>query len=224
VGMLTLLCIVVVFGAHSLIDWTWYVPGVACVALLCAGWLVGRAEPGAQQRGASARARMAWSRVRIAAAGAVALAALLSTWAQWQPQRAEESRAQALALAEQGRLWAAQGAARSAVSRDPLSAEALFALADLQQASGDPTLARATLQRAVRLQPSNPNTWLELARHDLTRSPRAALTELQAAIFLNPQSIAQEAISGPAAQRESIEIYNDYIQVLRANGMGSASS
>jgi len=225
VGMLTLLCIVVVFGAHSLIDWTWYVPGVACVALLCAGWLVGRAEPGEQQRGgASARARTAWSRARIAAAGAVVLAALLSTWAQWQPQRAEESRAQALALAEQGRLWAAQGAARSAVSRDPLSAEALFALADLQQASGDPSRARATLQRAVRLQPSNPNTWLELARHDLTSSPRAALTELQAAIFLNPQSIAQEAISGPAAQRESIEIYNDYIQALRANGVGPASS
>ena len=27
VGMLCMLCMVVVFGAHSLIDWTWYVPG-----------------------------------------------------------------------------------------------------------------------------------------------------------------------------------------------------
>jgi O-Antigen ligase len=42
IGMLAMLCIVVVFGIHSLADWTWYVPGDACVALLCAGWLAGR--------------------------------------------------------------------------------------------------------------------------------------------------------------------------------------
>ena len=41
VGLLSMLCIVVVFGVHSLIDWSWYVPGDACVALLCAGWLAG---------------------------------------------------------------------------------------------------------------------------------------------------------------------------------------
>ena len=46
VGMLCMLCVVVVFGVHSLIDWTWYVPGDACVALLCAGWLAGRGELG----------------------------------------------------------------------------------------------------------------------------------------------------------------------------------
>ncbi len=27
--MLSMLCVVVVFGAHSLVDWTWYVPGNA---------------------------------------------------------------------------------------------------------------------------------------------------------------------------------------------------
>src|SRR6185312_7477969 len=42
IGMLAMLCVVVVFGVHSLADWTWYVPGDACVALLCAGWLAGR--------------------------------------------------------------------------------------------------------------------------------------------------------------------------------------
>ncbi len=42
IGMLSMLCVVVVFGTHSLVDWTWYVPGNACVALLCAGWLAGR--------------------------------------------------------------------------------------------------------------------------------------------------------------------------------------
>ena len=42
IGMLSMLVLVVVFGLHSLIDWTWYIPGDACVALLCAGWLAGR--------------------------------------------------------------------------------------------------------------------------------------------------------------------------------------
>jgi hypothetical protein len=42
IGLLTMLCVVVAFGVHSLVDWTWYVPGDACVALLCAGWLAGR--------------------------------------------------------------------------------------------------------------------------------------------------------------------------------------
>ena len=42
IGMLSMLCLVVVFGVHSLVDWTWYVPGDAFVALLCAGWLAGR--------------------------------------------------------------------------------------------------------------------------------------------------------------------------------------
>ena len=42
IGMLAMLCIVIVFGVHSFADWTWYVPGDAFVALLCAGWLAGR--------------------------------------------------------------------------------------------------------------------------------------------------------------------------------------
>ena len=49
VGMLSMLCLVVVFGIHSLADWTWYVPGNACVALLCAGWLAGRGPLGATE-------------------------------------------------------------------------------------------------------------------------------------------------------------------------------
>ncbi len=40
--MLSMLCGVVVFGVHSFVDWTWYVPGDAFVALVCAGWLAGR--------------------------------------------------------------------------------------------------------------------------------------------------------------------------------------
>lgn len=50
VDLLAMFAIVFVFGAHSLVDWTWFVPGTACVGLLCAGWLAGRRPLGPQQR------------------------------------------------------------------------------------------------------------------------------------------------------------------------------
>ena len=34
--------VVIVFGVHSAIDWTWYVPGNAVPALLCAGFVASR--------------------------------------------------------------------------------------------------------------------------------------------------------------------------------------
>ena len=41
-GLLTLLAVVVIFGIHSAVDWTWFVPGLAVPVLVCAGWLAGR--------------------------------------------------------------------------------------------------------------------------------------------------------------------------------------
>jgi hypothetical protein len=50
-GLLTLFAVVVTFGVHSAIDWTWFVPGTALPALACAGWLAGRAgSPGDERR------------------------------------------------------------------------------------------------------------------------------------------------------------------------------
>jgi O-antigen ligase len=242
IGLLSMLCLVVVFGAHSLVDWTWYVPGDACVALICAGWLAGRGPlatiPGAARTGARGAAdsapsdlvgarRWAWRPgepgfARTAVAGLVIVAALLAAWSEWQPQRSEEARQEALALLATNPA-AARSAANTAVSRDPLSAEALFTLANVQKLAGQRAEARATLQRAVRLQPSNPQTWLELARFDLPDEPKMALGEFQAAIYLDPESIAPEAISPPNGQPESIEIYNDYIQALRMSATRSTS-
>ncbi|MCW2970940.1 MAG: hypothetical protein JWO23_2067 [Solirubrobacterales bacterium] len=232
IGMLSMLCLVVVFGAHSLIDWTWYVPGCAVAALLCAGWLAGRgslsaafAAPASGRGPAGGEAarrpdgrhplvvavqRLGY--VRVSLAGAVIVAALLAAWSQWQPQRSEDARQQALALLARNPRAAAD-AANAAVSRDPLSAEALMTLAKVQQVSGQPAAAHATLERAVRLQPSNPQTWLALGRDDLSTNPRAAVQELQAAIYLNPESVAPEAL---AKERQAVEIHNDYIQALRA--------
>jgi Tfp pilus assembly protein PilF len=242
IGMLSMLCLVVVFGAHSLIDWTWYVPGNACVALLCAGWLAGRGElvatPAEGDISASASPRprprkagaavpgspAAWrwpeawpqpSRTRAAVAGAVIVAALLATWSQWQPQRSEEAAQQADAQLKAHHEAAAFAAAASAVSRDPLSIWALFTLANVQSGAGQPRLAQATLEKAVRIQPSNPQAWLALGRYEIQDGDAAgAVGALQAAVYLNPAWISAEAIAD--GRRTAIETQNDYIEALRA--------
>ena len=225
IGMLSMLCLVVVFGVHSLVDWTWYVPGDAFVALLCAGWLAGRGALSAR-RGDTGVTRSLRTIAPMSAGVAVAavIAALLAAWSQWQPQRSVDASQQALNLLA-ANPHGALAKAQTAVARDPLSAQALVTLSTIQHDTGQPALAKATLQRAVRLQPSNPQTWLALARYDLSSEPAIALKELQAAIYLNPESIAPEAVAPPYPNSESVEIYNDYVQALRATGAtGSAGS
>jgi cytochrome c-type biogenesis protein CcmH/NrfG len=216
IGMLSMLCLVVVFGAHSLIDWTWYVPGNACVALLCAGWLAGRGELVAAPAGGDVLPSAPTpSYTRAAVAGAVVVAALLAMWSQWQPQRSEEAAQQADAQLKAHHEAAAFAAADSAVSRDPLSIWALFTLANVHSGAGEPRLAQATLEKAVRIQPSNPQTWLALGRYELEDGDAAgAVGALQAAIYLNPAWISAEAIAD--GRRAAIETQNDYIQALRA--------
>jgi O-Antigen ligase len=237
IATLSMLCLVVVFGVHSLVDWTWYVPGDAIVALLCAGWLAGRGplEGAARDRRAGEemfteetpgrrRSLREVSPMNAAVACAAVIAALLAAWVQWQPQSSENASQEALSLLASDTDRAGT-AARTGVARDPLSVQALFALAAVQQATGQPALARATLQHAVRLQPSNPETWLRLGEYDLATDRsnagateaqgggRAAVSELGAAIYLNPESISAEAVA--AGNPEAIAIQNDYVEALR---------
>jgi tetratricopeptide (TPR) repeat protein len=213
----------VVFGAHSFIDWTWYVPGDAFVALICAGWLAGRgpllagAQAGATQRLTPRRG--APGQLRLALAAAAVAAALLIAWNQWQPKRSEEAinRVDAELTSDPA---AALADAHSAVSEDPLSNQALVTLAEVQKAAGQTADARATLQKAVRLQPSNPETWLALARFDLVGNPTASAKEFEASIYLDPQSISAEAIAD--GDPKAIEVHNDYLQALRASMAAAA--
>ena len=62
IGMVTLLAVVVTYAVSSLIDWTWFIPGVTVPALVCAGWLAGRGplsdgEPAVDVRPAATSAR-----------------------------------------------------------------------------------------------------------------------------------------------------------------------
>ncbi|MGA9283839.1 MAG: O-antigen ligase family protein [Solirubrobacteraceae bacterium] len=217
IGMLTMLCIVIVFGVHSFADWTWYVPGNAFVALLCAGWLAGRGSlpagsltaPAGSPEAAGAKVPRERLKapslgrlgpVRVGIAVAVVVGALLAAWTEWQPQRSVDASENALVLLPHNPV-AARSAAQAAVERDPLSAQALFTLSAVQKATGESSLARATLQKAVQLQPSNPQTWLTLGQYDMSSNPREAVSELRAAVYLDPLSIP---------------IQNAYVEALRA--------
>jgi hypothetical protein len=225
-GMLTMLCIVIVFGVHSFADWTWYVPGDALVALLCAGWLAGRgalppgnlAAPAGSRGAASATGETTGhlrvpsahelGPLRIGIAVAVVVGALLAAWTEWQPQRSVDASEQALVLLPHNPV-AARAAAQAGVGRDPLSAQALFTLSAVEHATGESALARGTLQKAVQMQPSNPQTWLKLGQYDMASNPRAAVGELRAAVYLDPESVA---------------IQNAYVEALRAAPPASAQN
>jgi Flp pilus assembly protein TadD len=226
IGMLSMLCLVVVFGVHSTIDWTWFVPGDACVALVCAGWLAGRGPLAATAATDRSTAGRRWvtggaggasfseiGPLRLGVAAAVVVAALLAAWAQWQPQRSADASQEALSLSAT-KPAAALTAAQNAVNYDPVSAEALFTLSTIQQHAGQSALARSTLVRAVHLQPSNPQTWKALGEYDLQNGrPAEALNELRATVYLNPLAVAP--LAEIQYDPELLAIQNAYIEALR---------
>jgi len=194
VGMATLLAVCVVFGVHSFIDWTWFVPGNAILALLCAGWLAGRGpadEPIARRTTARLAVREPW---RIGLGVAAVAVALVAAWASWQPQHAVAEGSDALATAEAGHFPQARQQIARAQRTNPLSVDLLFQQAAIERADGNTAGARSALQQAVRKQPANPATWLALAEFELNegRKPQA-LSAVGSALYLDPRS--QEAIS-----------------------------
>jgi tetratricopeptide (TPR) repeat protein len=210
VGLLTLVAVVVVFGVHSFVDWTWFVPANAAVALLAAGWVAGRGPLGREPAdarshgGLGARLR-AGLRERPRAAGAVvvALIALACTWTVWQPLRSDAIGQDAIATLDTGDADAARAQAQAARDRNPLSVDPLFALSAIESAAGRKFAARAALEQAVRLQPANPDTWLRLAQFelDVLDRPRVAMTAIRPALYLDPRSSDAVAVF-LAAQRQ----------------------
>lgn len=178
-GLLTMLAVVITFGAHSAIDWTWFVPGTAVPALMCAGWLAGRG-PSAGGVGRLVSRRRLVDSPGIGAAGIVIVAVtLLCVWAVSQPLRAENANDAAIAAFSAGDTKAAIDDARTAAARDPLTVDPLFQLAAMYTAIGDRQAARDELLAATRRQPQNPQTWLQLGELYLQQhQPSSALGPL----------------------------------------------
>jgi hypothetical protein len=195
VGLLTLFSIVVVFAAHSFVDWTWFVPGNAVVALLCAGWLAGRGPllPEPLPGGGSLRDRIrAGLRIPLRAglAAAAVVVALIAAWTTWQPLRSQNAMDDALAALESKNINAARSDAQAAEDRNPLAVEPLFVRSVVEQQAGDTVAARRVLENAVQLQPTNSEPWLRLADFDLNvlHDPAQAKAALGPALYLDPRS------------------------------------
>ena len=202
IGLITMTSVVVVFGVHSLIDWTWFVPANAVVALLCAGWVAGRAPlrerlshpPGADSRPPSRPGR-GWrlsslrsSRISLAAAVGVLVVGVVASWASLQPVRAAHAEDGALTSLSLGDYGAAAREAHAAARRNPLSLDPLWQLAFIADARGDKRAASQALERAARMQPANAEAWRRLGRYRLSvlEEPKSALEAFQAAYYLDP--------------------------------------
>jgi hypothetical protein len=207
VGVVTLAVVVLVFAVHSAVDWTWFVPGNAAVALLAAGWVAGRGPlrsrlapaPAATAAGPAPsswapRGRLArWRsapRGRMLAAALVGLLALATAWTAYQPVRARHAGDAALDRLAAGNPEAAAEIAGIAARRNPLSVDPLFELAVIEQARGRLPEAAAALEKAVAMQPQNAETWRRLGRLRLSAlgQPGPALKAFQAAYYLDPAS------------------------------------
>ncbi|MBV9000986.1 MAG: O-antigen ligase family protein, partial [Solirubrobacterales bacterium] len=188
-GLLTLFALVLIFGIHSAIDWTWFFPGVAVSALVCAGWLAGRG-PLAQPIGrSSARRHLTRAPAAAALTAAIAAAAIFAAWVIWQPLRSANADAAANVAAIKSETSPALADARTAASVDPVATQPLWELAAIYEAAGDLSAARSELLKAVSVAPSNPQTWSQLAAFDLGHhQPRLAGSELHRASELDPSN------------------------------------
>lgn len=209
-GLLTALVVVLVFGLHSAIDWTWFIPGVTVPALICAGWLAGRGPPGRVDTRSSPPLRLAGARLhevqplRLAGVAAITALALVCAWMIWQPLRSDDADQASLNALATGHPKLALNEANAAFERDPVSVEPLWNLAAIYGTLGRRTTAEAELVKAVRLQPSNASTWLQLAEFDLQLGrPRAALPVLEAALYLDP--FFPETLSAVAQARAQLQ-------------------
>jgi len=216
IGLLTLVAIVLIFAMHSLVDWTWFVPANAIIALIAAGWVAGRgplraaadrdpriaAGPIAQRLRAGLR-----EPARAIAAGAVVLIALVAAWTTWQPLRSEDAVQDSGAALQRGDLAEAREQALAARDRNPLSLDPLFALNVVEFAAGRNFAARRALEAAVRLQPENPQAWLQLAEFELNelRRPAVALAAIRPALYLDPRSADAVAVFLTAKRKASAQ-------------------
>ncbi len=202
-GLATMAVVVVTFVVHSAVDWVYFIPGEAAIALLCAGWVAGRGPwREALEPGRASAARLARSPLAAAGAAAAIAIALVVAWSQWQPLRSEQAAtAGSIAVGNADvELAAGQRAAArrqlviarrdeaAAIARDPLDITPLVDLAGAYNAAGRRALAQLTLERAVALQPSNAASWFNLWLLDssIPRYEKLANQALAAAYQLDP--------------------------------------
>ncbi len=198
-GLFTLATVVLVFGLHSLVDWTWFIPGDAVLALACAGWLAGRGPLLGPVGRIGWRQPLTRSPVGAMASLAVATLTVVAAWGIVQPLRSADADSAAIGALARGDAAAALVDARQAATADPLALEPLYDLSAIYTARDDLRAAREELLDAVALQPENPSPWQVLGGFDLDRhDPGRALPEIERALALDPRSREVQALLAAA--------------------------
>ena len=203
-GLFTLLSVVVIFGVSSLIDWTWFVPGVAVPALAAAGWLAGRGPiaadraqtaPERTERTTAPASRLALTPGRLAGATGIGVALLVAGFFVWQPLHSADLFGSAINEMGRGDAAAALADARGAADSDPVSIDPLLEESAIYTAMGNEAAARGALVQATSLQPENPQPWVQLGQFDLqAHQIQLAVGELETAHRL-------DLASGPISQQ-----------------------
>ena len=203
-GLAALALVAVVFGIHSALDWTWFVPAIAITGLFAAGWVAGRGPLGASATAGDVppleATRVSLPRGRrlhrrLAGALALSVVAALAVLAVAAPWRAQQKGGEALRLLSDGNYSEARAAANRAKELNPLSIEPYFELAAIAQASGRKRAGLGALQQAVQVVPASAEAWRRLGDYYLAgfSDPERALPVLRAALFLDPLSEATRA-------------------------------
>ena len=218
VAMAALALAAIVFGLHSAIDWTWFVPGPAVMAIAVAGYVAGRGAapqplgmPAAVVAGGPSieqtvrLPRMPHFQLRLPPrprterlipALLVLAVASVAAWASYQPYRGDSANNRALNLLSQGKLAQAQQKAEQSASIDPVSVRPLWTEAGVAVAQHNLRKAEILFQRAIFDQPSNPEAWVRLAQFELYRNnrPSEALAIINGALYLDPHSAPAQTV------------------------------
>jgi hypothetical protein len=218
-GMAALAVVVLVFGVHSFIDWTWFIPANAVAAMICAGWVVARPPlrdrlhdegptgivAAAERVGVLPASRRFTVTERLAAwqpspyrsllAVAVLGIGMATCWSIVQPLRADHAGDAVIHRLEAGAYGAAANIAQIAQRRNPLSVEPWYLLAGARSAQGDQKGTVLALVEAVKTQPSNADAWRRLGEYelDVLGDARGALAAFQAAYYLDPRGIGTQS-------------------------------
>jgi O-Antigen ligase len=185
-GLIALLAVVVTYGVHSLVDWTWFIPGTTVPALACAGWLAGRGPLSARPARLTRPRRLSANPAAVIALVSTVIVTLVGIWVVVQPLRSSDAYSAAEVAAYQGNGAAALTDARSAAAEDPVSVDPLFLLAVIYDHMGDRTSARDELLQATARQPANAATWQELGCYDFAHRDSRAQVDFRRMLALEP--------------------------------------
>jgi O-antigen ligase len=180
----------IAFAVQSLLDWTWFIPAPAAMALVSAGYVAGRDPNWSRATARSEPISRRPSGGRIGAAVVTLLTAGLLAWAIWQPEASDRATNDALALADERRFDQAIEKTTEARDINPLTPDPLLVRAAIDTQAGREEDAGRSLERAVIEFPGDPQTWYRLAAFQLGTldAPEQALETLKGLLYIDPQS------------------------------------